>query len=781
MECYLCGHADRDSLIRFQSIKNPKQIVFCCSKITKEGFSHAILHYSMFYEQEQAMLYQNGWKLIRCNKCKNNDLRSLKFKKIKKKFDFFCTNCYPQNDINDKSVIKGHSINHSLVKENKNVIGDEPDLNSKLTGHKNKYYPNEELKPPIFQTIYNFEDMSQFVERYRELVKSELGEAKNIKRKLHLDTSDCTWNENNDSFSITQSPSKCKILHVGRGVIYRKNENFKENGTVISNECGKILIKLRNSINEDNKGGDLIAYETEVPYKRMLDALARCPQELSESIKNILIGNQFELEESQLIDEYEMINMKKMFKEIADRNVLKITNELKNYVDNILSNNSISVITGSCGSGKTTFLALLTYLYVCYGKKVLLLSHTNVSADNLYSYVSKIGIFDIPGFNVEKDIVRVYGENYEDVETSDNIKIHAADSSFEKAKRKLVNDPNYEHIHDYEKVIISEAKIVATTTVCCGCKRFENFHPDIIMIDDANQCPDPELLISLLFRPEKVILAGDDQQYSPYVLSMRASQDGLGISLIEKIMRRKGEDGYSDILSQLNTNYRINPVIFDFIKETFYPEEEKPRISKSEEQGTFKNINTLNPDYPILFWHVPKKGKKPNENKSKGDKFSYYNEKNIEIIEQVLEELTKVIPNFQTNQVAIITPYIGQLDQYQKHFPEFTNKSFERVKRDTIDAFQGSERDIIILDCVRSNNKHKPGFLSQKKRFLASISRFTRLLIIIGDVEVFDGDERWRSLIELIHANNGVVEGSTANLLTRYVPKWIQDNTNSAQ
>jgi regulator of nonsense transcripts 1 len=110
--------------------------------------------------------------------------------------------------------------------------------------------------------------------------------------------------------------------------------------------------------------------------------------------------------------------------------------------------------------------------------------------------------------------------------------------------------------------------------------------------------------------------------------------------------------------------------------------------------------------------------------------------------------------------VAVITPYLGQVSYLYDALPALCDGSFvSDVEIDTVDAFQGREKDLVIFGCVRANNEREIGFLADEKRMNVALTRAKFGLIVVGTAAVFAGNKLWANFVEYCQSLNTFVEG----------------------
>ena len=242
-------------------------------------------------------------------------------------------------------------------------------------------------------------------------------------------------------------------------------------------------------------------------------------------------------------------------------------------------------------------------------------------------------------------------------------------------------------------------------------------------IDEAGQALEPACWIPML-RTQRVIFAGDHHQLPPTIKSNEAAKAGLAKTLFEK-----GIERYANRSSMLQVQYRMNENIMKFSSQQFYKNELVAHESVKHE--------LLRPhELPVEF--IDTAGCGYNEAQD-AETLSRYNEEEAQLLLRLVEKLIEEtgIEQWQEEKITmgIITPYRAQVDYLHKLAG--TSALLEPLQKlitvNTVDAFQGQERDVIAISFVRSNEKGEVGFLNDIRRTNVAMTRAKKKLILIGD------------------------------------------------
>jgi len=284
-----------------------------------------------------------------------------------------------------------------------------------------------------------------------------------------------------------------------------------------------------------------------------------------------------------------------------------------------------------------------------------------------------------------------------------------------------------------------------TEAVCCTL--VGSSHPVLrgrkfttVFIDEAAQALEPACWIPLL-KSQRVVFAGDHCQLPPTIKSQEAAKQGLAKTLFEK-----GIEKYPELASMLQVQYRMHESIMEFPSKYFYKDKLVAHESVKHE--------LLRPyEQPIEFIDTAGSGY---SEKQDSETLSRYNQGEAELLVQQVEKLVESIGSSawldEGITMGIITPYSAQVDKLQ-HLAEGSSilEPLHRlISINTVDAFQGQERDVIAISFVRSNEKSEVGFLADIRRTNVAMTRARKKLILIGDSATLGANEFYSELIEFL-------------------------------
>lgn len=253
---------------------------------------------------------------------------------------------------------------------------------------------------------------------------------------------------------------------------------------------------------------------------------------------------------------------------------------------------------------------------------------------------------------------------------------------------------------------------------------------DYVIVDEAAKATLPEIMVPLV-RARKAILVGDHKQLPP-VFDRNALKASFHSSQIDEL-QNTGFGKLFDILPDscketLSTQYRMHPAIGDLISFLFYDSKVQNGVKASERTTNLPMLNNR-----AITWLTTSNAGSVRFEQSVGHQRGYINHLEVTVIQSCLQRLNQEISaQGEKYSIGIITPYRAQLELIRNRLKQIPLSHIE-VDINTVDAFQGSQRDIIIYSTVRSSNQRRIGFLKEEARLNVAFSRAKRALIIVGD------------------------------------------------
>ncbi|NXD00925.1 SETX helicase, partial [Certhia familiaris] len=325
------------------------------------------------------------------------------------------------------------------------------------------------------------------------------------------------------------------------------------------------------------------------------------------------------------------------------------------------------------------------------------------------------------------------------------------------------------HSQKVQADIILESDIICCTLSTSGGSLLESAFSrqgldpfSCVIVDEAGQSCEVETLIPLIHRCNKLVLVGDPKQLPPTVKSVKAQQYGYDQSLMARLQRHLEEQVQRNVLHslpvvQLTVQYRMHPDICLFPSNYVYGRTLK--TAKSVEEN---RCSSEWPFQPYLIFDVA-------DGREERDNDSYSNPREVKLVMELIRTIKEKRKDLGLRRIGIITPYSAQKKKIQEQLDSvFKNNSPGEV--DTVDAFQGREKDCIIVSCVRANSSEGPTFFVSSLRFLASLQRLnvtiTRArfsLFILGRLQTLMEDKNWNHLIQDAQKRGAIIRTTEKN------------------
>jgi predicted DNA helicase len=297
--------------------------------------------------------------------------------------------------------------------------------------------------------------------------------------------------------------------------------------------------------------------------------------------------------------------------------------------------------------------------------------------------------------------------------------------------------------------VVSAADVVCSTNSTAGSDLMGNRVFDVLVVDEATQATAPSCWIPMV-HARRAILVGDHKQLPPTILNPEAARSGLRYSLFERLARHHetDPDAPGSIRSLLRTQYRMHETIMGFSNRQFYDgrlvaDETVRRHTLADLGVTASALPAerrciLDPEAPLVF--VDTAGVDAPERQRSGS-HSRENPREAELVARLTADLLDA--GVAPADVAVISPYDDQVDRIDRRL------GADAVEVDTVDGFQGREKEVVLVSLVRSNERGEIGFLDEPRRFNVALTRARRKTIVVGDActvrsgEVFDAFVRY--------------------------------------
>jgi ATP-dependent RNA/DNA helicase IGHMBP2 len=417
-------------------------------------------------------------------------------------------------------------------------------------------------------------------------------------------------------------------------------------------------------------------------------------------------------------------------------------------VNKIVSAQDIAIVHGPPGTGKTTTLVQAVKTLIAQNnEQILVVAPSNTAVDLLSEKlfteglnVLRIGnparvserlmaltldskMADHPHMKEVKKLKKQAGE-YKNM-------AHKYKRNFGKAERdqrKALFDESHKIMREVGKSeqyiiddLVSTAQVITATLVGANHYTVRNLKFKTVVIDEAGQALEPACWIPIL-KAQKVVLAGDHLQLSPTIKSTEAARGGLSTTLLEKCVAL-----HPQAVTLLEEQYRMNEGIMAYSSRVFYENKLKAHESVAHQLLFEGDLPVNYVDTAGCGFEEKLEGTSSTNPEEAAFVFKHLNQ----LVEQLDTQYTPA--TFPT--IAVISPYKEQirlLKEQLLNFPELAVYA-NKISVNTIDSFQGQERDVVYISMTRSNNEGDIGFLADIRRMNVAMTRARKKLVIIGD------------------------------------------------
>lgn len=292
-------------------------------------------------------------------------------------------------------------------------------------------------------------------------------------------------------------------------------------------------------------------------------------------------------------------------------------------------------------------------------------------------------------------------------------------------------------VHD----ILGRARVVCVTLGSLDTSLLSGQSFDLALLDEATQATEPMALGPFL-RARRVVLAGDHQQLPPTVLSTEAAKGGLARSLFERLH----QEGPPEAHRMLREQYRMHAEIMAYPNRTMYGGglRAHPSVAARTLADVLPADREATDAPPVLFLDTAGKGFEEQQEEGTGSLFNA-GEAAL-VVARARELLALGVP---ATELAVITPYSAQAARVRELL------DVPGLEVDTIDAFQGREKDAVLLSLVRSNGEGQVGFLSELRRMNVALTRARRHLFVVGDSATLGAHPFYGDFVEATQTSGG--------------------------
>ena len=431
-------------------------------------------------------------------------------------------------------------------------------------------------------------------------------------------------------------------------------------------------------------------------------------------------------------------------------------------VNKVLRAKDVAVVHGPPGTGKTTTLVEAIYETLRRENQVLVCAQSNMAVDWISEKLVDRGVNVLrignPTRVNDKMLSFTYERRFEahpDYELLWAIRKAIRDL---RAHRKRGDEKYHQKLERLKErateleirinaQLFGEARVIASTLVGSANRLLDGQKFGTLFIDEAAQALEAACWIPIR-RVSRVILAGDHCQLPPTIKSFAALKAGLDKTLMERIVENKPE-----VVTLLKMQYRMNEEIMRFSSDWFYG-------NQVESAPEVKYRSILDLDIPMTWVDTSQfavDGLQFTE-EFVGESFGRINKAEAEltllVLEQYFQKIGKQRILDERLDVGVISPYRAQVQYLRRLLKkrEFFKPYRSLISVNTVDGFQGQERDIILISLVRANDEGQIGFLRDLRRMNVAITRARMKLIILGDASTMTRHPFYKRLYDYIEA-----------------------------
>ena len=437
----------------------------------------------------------------------------------------------------------------------------------------------------------------------------------------------------------------------------------------------------------------------------------------------------------------------------------------ENAVNKVLRAKDVAIVHGPPGTGKTTTLVEAIYETLRRESQVLVCAQSNMAVDWISEKLVDRGVNVLrignPTRVNDKMLSFTYERRFE--AHPDYEMLWALRKAIREVKgnRKKGDQKFHQKVERLKERatelelrikndLFGEARVIACTLVGSASRILEGQKYSTLFIDEAAQALEAACWIPIR-KVSRVIFAGDHCQLPPTVKSFEALKAGLGKTLMERIVENKPE-----VVTLLKMQYRMNEEIMRFSSDWFYN-------NQVESSPDVKYRSILDLDVPMSWidtsqFDFPEESGISFKEEFVGESFGRINKAEAELtmlaLQQYFEKIGKERILKERIDVGVISPYRAQVQYLRQQLKkrEFFKPFRGLISINTVDGFQGQERDIIMISLVRANDEGQIGFLRDLRRMNVAITRARMKLIILGDASTLTRHPFYKKLYEYIEA-----------------------------
>ncbi|MES1919775.1 Regulator of nonsense transcripts 1-like protein [Bonamia ostreae] len=423
----------------------------------------------------------------------------------------------------------------------------------------------------------------------------------------------------------------------------------------------------------------------------------------------------------------------------------------------------LSLIQGPPGTGKTVTTASIVYhLAQRQRGQVLVCAPSNIGVDHLTAKIHATGLKVVRLTSRSREMVTSFVD-FLYLNTLTDTLAKKIDSEVYKLQqlKEMQGELSASDRKRYfrsrlklEQELLENADVICATCVGAGDPRLRDYRFKQVVIDESTQATEPEVLIPITKGAKQIVLIGDHCQLGPVVMCKKAASAGFDRSLFERLVML----GVRPV--RLQIQYRMHPALSEFPSNTFYEGSLQNGVSTEDrKQKTNSNFDWPDPETPTFFYASV------GQEEFSASGTSYLNRMEAVNVEKIATKLIKA--GVSSEEIGVITPYEGQRQYIVSNMLRTgsLNKTwYDEIEVASVDAFQGREKNYILLSCVRSNENLGVGFLSDPRRLNVALTRAKYGMVIVGNPKVLSSNGLWHSLLSHYKKHHLLVEGPLESL-----------------